>query len=112
MFPFVIHSDAIAKRERDLSIIIPNNGSTFGWLRAFQVTTSLQNLCNCKDQLREECFVTGTDTRNLLKVARRVNPQDLDRNLAAIVFALPNVSVSTVIQRSAMRSIVTKWNFQ
>jgi hypothetical protein len=51
MFPFIIHSDAMAKRERELSIITPNRGSTFGWWRAFQVTTSLQNLWDGMGQI-------------------------------------------------------------
>jgi len=42
MFPFAIHSDTIANWE--LPIVTPNSGSTFGWRRAFHVTTSLQNL--------------------------------------------------------------------
>lgn len=51
MFPFFIHSDVIAKREMELSIVTPNKGSTFGWRRIFQVTTSLQNLWYGKNQL-------------------------------------------------------------
>jgi len=49
MFPFPIHSDTIANWE--LLIVTPNNGSTFGWRRAFHVTTSLQNLYVGRHQL-------------------------------------------------------------
>ena len=48
MFPFTIHSDAIAKWRA--SIVTPNRCSTFGWRRAFHVTTSLQNLYNSQRQ--------------------------------------------------------------
>jgi peroxiredoxin family protein len=42
MFPFIIHSDTIAKWYPP--IVIPNSGSTFGWRRVFHVIASLQNL--------------------------------------------------------------------
>ena len=42
IFPFSIHSETIANWS--LLIVIPRNGSTFGWRRASHVTTSLQNL--------------------------------------------------------------------
>ena len=42
IFPFTIHSETITNR---FSVIVtPNRGSTFGWRRAFHVTTSPQNL--------------------------------------------------------------------
>ena len=49
MFPFSIHSDTITNCSP--FIITPCSGSTFGWLRAFQVITSLQNLCANDSQL-------------------------------------------------------------
>ena len=42
IFPFTIHSDTITNWV--LPIITPCSGKTFGWLRAFHLITSLQNL--------------------------------------------------------------------
>jgi len=57
MFPFAIHTDTIAKSESP--IVTPNSGSTFGWRRAFQVTTSLQNLYTGRHQLANTHFQRG-----------------------------------------------------
>ena len=51
IFPFVIHSDTIANSESP--IVTPNNCSTFGWRRAFHVTTSLQNVYVGRHQLTD-----------------------------------------------------------
>lgn len=112
IFPFSIHSDAIEKREMELSIVTPNSGSTFGWRSAFQVTTSLQNLCDGRNKLTSARSLTlSTHACYLLKIARRVNPQHLDCNTAALVFPLPNICVPAVIQWSA-RTVVAKRDFQ
>ena len=42
IFPFSIHSDTITNCPS--SIVTPRSGSTFGWLRAFHLIASLQNL--------------------------------------------------------------------
>jgi len=54
MFPFVIHADTIANLESP--IVTPNSGSTFGWRRAFHVTTSLQNVYTGQHQLGDTHF--------------------------------------------------------
>ena len=48
-----------------------------------------------------------THTCNLIEVIRRVNPQNLDCNMAALVFTLPDVGIPTTIQR-VNRSVVTE----
>jgi hypothetical protein len=52
-----------------------------------------------------------THTGDLLIVTRRVNPQDLDGDMAALVFTLPDIGIPTAVQR-VIRSVVTKWDFQ
>jgi len=109
MFPFDIHSDTIANRAFDM--ITPNNGSTFGWQRAFHVTNSLQNLC-------EVTVSTSTSTRelrlaappmthasNLLQVTVGVYPQCLDRNLLSTIFAFPHVPKPATVQRDSCWTI-------
>ena len=53
----------------------------------------------------------GAHTGDLDKVARGVNPQHLDRDVAALVFTLPHVAKPAAIQRG-IRSIVAKWDLQ
>jgi len=98
MVPFVIHSDTIANWS--LLIVIPRNDSTFGWRRVFHVTTSLQNLCTVNISCSTNNFgkAAGTYACDLDKVARRVHPQYLDGNMAALVIALPHVSEPAAIQ--------------
>ena len=64
MLPFVIQSDIITNRFSD--IVTPNSGNTFGWRRAFHITTSLQNLCAGHDR-----FV---DTGDKLRVTHFSDP--------------------------------------
>ena len=49
IFPLSIHSDTITNCL--LSIVTPRSGNTFGWLRAFHLIASLQNLCMDYGQL-------------------------------------------------------------
>ena len=49
MFPFTIHSDTITNWESP--IVTPISGNTFGWRRAFHVTTSLQNFYTGQHEL-------------------------------------------------------------
>ena len=53
----------------------------------------------------------GTHTYDLIKIIRRVNPQNLDRDMTTLVFTLPDIGVPATIQRGT-RSIVTKWDVQ
>ena len=53
----------------------------------------------------------GTHAGRLPKVARHVNPQDFDCNPAALIFALPDVSISTTVQWST-QSVVTERDLQ
>ena len=55
--------------------------------------------------------VVGTHIRDLVKLARRVNPQNLDCNVATLVFTLPHVSIRAVVHRG-IRPIVTEWDSQ
>lgn len=41
---------------------------------------------------------SGTHTRNLAEVARRINPQPLNRYLAILMLSLPNIRISPPIQ--------------
>jgi len=52
-----------------------------------------------------------THARDLIKVTRRVNPQNLDCNMAALVFTLPYIGIPTATQR-VIQSVVTKWDLQ
>ena len=61
MFPFTIHSDTISNWE--LLIVTPTSGSTFGWRRAFHVTTSLQNLYTGQHQLANAHVRQGDNLR-------------------------------------------------
>ena len=49
----------------------------------------------------------GTYPRDLLEVTICVNPQNLDRNMATLVLALPDISVPTLIQ-GGIQPVVTK----
>ena len=55
-------------------MVTPNSGKTFGWLRDFHVTTSLQNLCSRQSSLVSIWLLalegTHAHTRDLEKVAR------------------------------------------
>jgi len=93
-----------------LFIVIPRSDSTFGWRRVFHVTTSLQNLYTVNVSCSTNNFgkTAGTNTRDLDKVARRVHPQYLDSNMAALVFALPHVSKPAAIQRGIEPIIIKR----
>jgi len=52
-----------------------------------------------------------THTCDLIEIIRRVNPQNLDRNVATLVFTLPDVGVPAAIQRGIC-SIVAKRDLQ
>jgi len=53
MFPFSIHPDTIANW---FSVIVtPSSGNTFGWRRALQVMTSLQNFYKRDVRLANTC---------------------------------------------------------
>jgi len=97
MFPFAIHSDTIANWE--LLIVTPNSDSTFGWRRVFHVTTSLQNLYVGKVSWPTQTFgnTVGTHGCHFVKVARRVNPQHFNCNVATSVFTPPHVGVPATI---------------
>lgn len=70
--------------------------------------TSAMVRISCPESISRQAV--ETNTCYLLKVARRVNPQHLDCNFTAHVFALPNVSVPAMIERG-VRSIVAEWDF-
>jgi len=53
----------------------------------------------------------GTYTYDLVKVICCVNPQYLDCDETALVFALPHIARPAVIQR-VIGSIITNWDFQ
>ena len=108
IFPLSIHSETIAKLR--WPIITPNSGSTFGWRRDFQVTTSLQNLYHDKHQLTDKCSSTnyGTHPHDLPGVTTGKNPQPLDGNITTIVFAFPDISKPPLIQWF-IRPVVAQW---
>ena len=41
----------------------------------------------------------GTHICDLIEIVRFVNPENLDRDVATLMFALPNVSIPAAIQR-------------
>jgi len=52
-----------------------------------------------------------THTRNLIKIARRVYLQNLNRDLEALMFTHPHVGIPAAVQ-SFPRSIETKWDLE
>ena len=109
MFPFVIHSETMTNRVP--VIVTPNNGSTFGWQRAFHVTTSLQNLCMGHGKLADARDESGaTNFSDLFEVARLIYLQNLGYNVPAVMLALPHVRESTMTERN-IHWVVTKRNF-
>lgn len=53
----------------------------------------------------------ATYAYDFIKVADRINPQYLDRNLAILVFTLPYVGIPAAIQR-VIRLIEAKWDLE
>ena len=103
IFPLTIHSETIAKSLS--SIVTPNSESTFGWWRVFHVTTSLQKIyvttavISCSVRTFDKPRVM-THTRNLIEIACRVYSQNLDCNLATLVFAYPHIGIPAAAQWS------------
>ena len=52
-----------------------------------------------------------TYTRNLIKIACRVYPQNLDRDFATLMFAHPHIGVPTTVQ-CILQSVITKWDLK
>jgi len=110
IFPLTIHSETIAK---SLSpIVTPNSGSTFGWRRLPHVTTSLQNVCAIAVIISSSILIFGkpwvvTHTCNLIEIACRVYFQNLDRDLAPLMFAHPHIGIPAAVQ-CLLRSVETK----
>ena len=110
IFPLTIHSETIAKRFSP--IVTPNSGSTFGWRRVFHVTTSLQNVCVITAIISSPIHTFGkprvaTHTCNLIKIACRVYFQNLDCDLATLIFTHPHISIPAAVQ-CLLRSVKTK----
>ena len=112
MSPLVIHSDTIAKW---LSLVVtPNSGSTFGWWRLFHIIASLQNIYAIAVSSSLRTFgklLVVTHTGNLIEVAFQVYSQNLDCDLATLMFAHPHVGVSTAAQ-GVFRPVIAKWDLQ
>jgi len=101
IFPLTIHSETIARRF--FPIVTPNSGSTFGWRRAFHVTTSLQNVYVITAIISSSIHIfckpwVVTHTRNLIEIVRRVYFQNLDCNLATLVIAHPHIGIPAAAQ--------------
>ena len=56
-------------------------------------------------------FRVMTHANNLFKVACRVHSENLDCNLATLIFAHPNISIPTLVQRLS-RLVITMWDVQ
>ena len=118
MFPLTIHSETIAKSPS--SIVTPKSGSTFGWWRAFHVTTSLQNVCAITTItmiISSSIRTFGkpwvvTHTCDLINIAFRVHSQYLDCNLAPLMFAHPHIGVPTTVQRVTVWLVKTEWDLK
>jgi hypothetical protein len=109
MFPLSIHSDTIANW---FSLIVtPNSGNTFWWRRAFQVMTSLQNLCvvGANRSTRAPRQTGKTHLCDPNEVARHEYLQHLDRNLDPFVFTLPHFGKPALISWG-FRPIVAEWD--
>ena len=101
IFPLTIHSETIAKTFSP--IVTPSSGSTFGWWRDLHVTTSLQNICTIITIISSSIRTFGkpwvvTHTRDLIEIACRVYSQNLDCDLAPLMFAYPHVGVPATVQ--------------
>jgi len=114
IFPLTIHSETIAKSL--FPIVTPNSGSTFGWKRLFHVMTSLQNVCAIATIISTSIYTFDkswvvTHTCNLVEIACRIYFQNLDCDLATLVFAHPHVSVPATVQ-CFFRSVEAKWGLE
>ena len=103
IFSFSIHSDTIANW---FSVIItPSRGNTFGCRRAFQVMTSLQNLCEgYHAQLASaqgNLSPPVTHLGNIPRTTMAVRLENLDRDPPATIFTLPHVPKPAAVQRDA-----------
>ena len=110
IFPLAIHSETIAKSLS--SIVTPNSERTFGWWRVFHVTTSLQKIYVTTGVIsfRVRTFDKSrvvTHTRNLIEIACRVHSQNLDCDLATLIFTYPHISIPAAAQWS-LRLVKTK----
>ena len=114
IFPLTIHSETIAKIFSP--IVTPNSRSTFGWQRLFHVMTSLQNVCAIATIISSSICTFGkplvvTHTCNLVEIACRIYFQNLDCNLAPLVFTQPYIGVPATVQ-CFLRSVKTKWDLE
>ena len=112
--PLTIHSETIAKTF--FPIITPNSGSTFGWQRLFHVMASLQKVCAIATIVSSSICAFGkprvvTHICNLIKIACRIYSQNLDCDLAPLVFAQPYIGVPATVQ-CFFRSVKINWDLE
>ena len=109
MFPFSIHSDTITNWFS--YIVTPSKANTFGWLMAFHLIASLQNLCVGCDQLinaHSQGGVQATYPSDFAEITCQVHPQDLGCDSLALKITYPHVRKPAFVLRDT-QSVVTKW---
>ena len=107
--PFPIHSDTITNCFS--SIVTPNRGNTFGWLRVPHLIASLQNLCvgcgQLTDTHSQSNNMEATYPSDFAEVIRQVHPQDLGCDSSALMTPHPHVRKPTLVVRD-LQPVVTK----
>ena len=106
--PFSIHSDTITNCLS--SIVTPKSGNTFGWLRAFHLMASLQNLCAIAVSQPTLMFQM-TYLSNYVQVTCQVYPQDLCRDSSALIITHPHVCEPTTVL-GYFQPVIAKRDFQ
>ena len=105
ILPFSIHSDTITNCLS--SIVTPRRGNTFGWLRAFHLIASLQNLCVGCGQLCSLVDAQATHPSNFGQVTRQVYPQNLGCDSPASMTTHPHICTAASVLRD-FQSVVAK----